>query len=163
MRKSDEKKIGQNWFDNAEVKTQKHDQILSWLYKKILSNNETKNFIFKGKYDESRHKVFCEIEYPINVRSKGYNPVKSVKGFVDIRVDLTELNDDHWLTIDSKFIEIKSFLNVGETIRQLKYYATLDDMFGLENWIVCAPPHEDMEIIIEQGLRFIRYLPDNGN
>jgi hypothetical protein len=50
--------------------------------------------------------------------------------------------------------EIKSSVNVGETIRQITYYRQFSSD---ARWSVVAPPFPQSQILVEQGIRFIPY------
>lgn len=54
------------------------------------------------------------------------------------------------------FFEVKSSVNVGETIRQINYYNANS---GYKRWYLCAPPFAASSVIVEQGIGFIPYEP----
>lgn len=166
-RQSDVIKTEKKWFDNAELSSSKHDEILVWLYKKIKDGFLAQKIHKRLEYVKL---LDLKIEKPIFGHARQYN-VKM--GFADLWAKIevidkkfvgNEIKQD-WPqppTIDDGrrelefYFEIKSSVNIGETIRQINYY-------GQGPWIVCAPDFPNWELLTDNGIGFIPYEPENGN
>lgn len=161
-RQSDTIKTGKNWFDNAELSSSKHDEILIWLHGKI-KDNFIAQILNKERFEYVKL-TSIEIEKPIFGVGRQYD-VK--KGFADLfaRVEVIDKSlagkeikqdwprpptiDDGKCHLDFYF-EIKSKVNIGETIRQVKYY-------GGDNWFVCAPDFPHKDLLLENNIGFVPY------
>ena len=56
-------------------------------------------------------------------------------------------------------IEVKTNLNVGEVIRQIRFYESVDQYRWPQVSYVCAPPSNYSSVLKEQGIEFISYVP----
>lgn len=123
------------------------------------------------------NKVDVKIEYPLTKRQQEF-----VIGFSDLflsvqienhlsqeDIDRLKISSDYKLYKkcyeDTKWIqkyrismgiEVKSVVNIGETIRQINYYKMNSSVY---NWFVCAPQFPRSELLVEQGIGFIPYTP----
>lgn len=55
--------------------------------------------------------------------------------------------------------EVKTVVNIGETIRQINYYLSKKENPDLDMWYVVAPPFARSDVLKEQGIGFIEYKP----
>lgn len=165
-RVSDDKKMGKNFFDNDELNSSKHDDILVWLHKKI-KDGLLADFLNEN-YDYSKI-LKIEIEKPILRKDFKYNDY--VAGFADLHVEfeairkdavgkVTKYSNGEETIDDGKrpinwFFEIKTSLNIGETIRQIKYY----NYDSSQTWFVCSPDSSKKNLLFENGISFISYEP----
>jgi hypothetical protein len=162
MRKSDENK---NPFQNShdrQIGETLHDKILYWLFHRLNEDHLDLVARVTGASENEICKIKVEIESPVY---GGFN-MRSILGFVDLKVTAfenrmweteecesdEEMEEEFYLKEFSGFIEIKSHVNVGETIRQIKYY-------GGNPWTVCGPDNGCREILDSQGIQFIEYAP----
>jgi hypothetical protein len=151
MRASDKAKSGIDFYDagnnsfDKQISSDQHDKICLWLYKKL----KTDKAFFMSAMDFVPDIVFEKVDFRLE------SPIlrgDRIIGFCDVEVRLWFKDDRDNLYSRSFLIEVKSKVNVGETIRQIRYY-------GGEHWYVCAPMFDDVDVLKEQGIRFIPYEP----
>lgn len=61
---------------------------------------------------------------------------------------------------DLIFFEVKTSINIGETVRQIRYYNQLMAQHNKPKWFVCSPDKKYAEILKEQNIGFIEYKKD---
>lgn len=145
-RQSDVIKSSKNWFDNAELSSSKHDEILIWLHAQINSNGFLQKQINSGFEVGQIQKI--EIERPIMRGS-------SIVGFADLSATFDVWPKGQGFDFRQSIVflfEVKTKVNLGETIRQIKYY-------GGQNWFVCAPDFPNKNLLYENDIGFIPYEP----
>lgn len=170
-----------NSFDKQIFDT-KHDEIVVWLYSKLKTdlilvsevcginpdlilehsvniehpircfNNRIRGFVDVAlsvrfaALDKSGERMYWYFEHGRTYASK---IKESLKHTVTCSSGdtLTAASDEI-----SRNFEVKTSVNIGETIRQIGYYDTK------EPWYVCAPDFPHKDILIEQGIGFIPYV-----
>jgi hypothetical protein len=183
---------------DKDVSSQKHDEIVLWLYKNIYpESNLFKSFVPKSVSENPNYvflRLIKKIEHPITKRN--YNNSSAIVGFADLYICMvferlwSEEDVQRYMkssqyyykndveTVRSwkkafslhKLFEIKTSVNIGETIRQIKYYSGNMDFRDYENdrgygdeiqldWSVCAPDFKNKDILLEQNIGFIEYKP----
>ncbi len=176
MRVSDEvdKKFKETWDNDhtKEIKDTKHDEILIWLYKKLKEDDALcLNLCGIKEYISICNKKLF-IEFPISkidYRGTGNKLIGfcDLALFLEYKIKLTDEQIAHNLKIkDSRYdfgysdketatayIEIKSKVNIGETIRQINYYRSFDNKI----WAVCAPNFSSVDLLLDSGIKFINY------
>lgn len=121
------------------------------------------------------------LELPLGMRSGGYSSQSRVIGFADLSVEIQSTYESSESTsfISSEgvkenktknngtisesemcLVEVKTSINVGETIRQIRYY---QQATGTCKWFVCAPIFPHVQILKDQGIGFIEYKPGAPN
>ena len=187
-RKSDEiKGAGFDTHDRQIFETG-HDQIVVWLYEK-LKLEAVRDWFINGELADRKFHVYedvgerslkrrvvetvyvdnldIKIEHPFVVQQyRGH----AVKGFVDLAAFASIFAKDnkgevHAVGRVEIYVEVKTSVNIGETLRQMAFYKTLVEPIHeggstLRIWAVCAPPFGHAGILKEQGIRFIPYKPD---
>ena len=182
MRNSDERKNPFEKSHDRQIGGDLHDRILTWLYESLDWDTDSIETI-TGWPSDKILKIKKEIETPFY---KSSYSGKSVIGFADLKVsvlvkiaytpsDYKEL-EKFYTPEEAKgvikemkkekfrtewiqgYVEIKSSVNLGETIRQIKYYDQSNS--GRQRWTVCAPRFPGVQILEEQGIGFIEYEED---
>lgn len=187
MRASDSTDQGHEKFFkefHAEPAPSAHDDIVVWLYNQMDRGNEIFDSICKIDDTWDSVEISKKIEHPIMSDGGRYGNRKAI-GFADllILVDAKGKNTDEFVNSNIKshlvrfpyekpeddwfrekkrrdaiYIEVKTKVNIGETIRQINYYKA--NALGIDSlWYVCAPAFSMSDILIEQGIGFIEYKP----
>lgn len=166
MRKSDE--VNTIKSHDKQIFDSKHDEIVVWLYQKLKNPDWFNQNVFswvKKNYSVIEMKEVIQIGKPkiekalIKTKRNYYGTSSATIGFADIalqyRVSLLYKQKSE---IDNfyVFFEVKSSVNIGETIRQINYYQDLD-VEPIGRWFVCAPEFDQSSILLEQGVGFIPY------
>lgn len=161
---------------DKQISESAHDEITLWLYRKLQSDRGLIKLVTGTSYQKlivkksERH-----LEYPLH--KLNYRSFQ-IAGFADIAVEATieeiddrendngEIEEHKSLVWQFGFIEVKSEINVGETIRQINYYKTLfihsnGSREKADRWSICAPASPYQKIFEEQNINFIPYEPDN--
>lgn len=146
-----------------------HDEIVMWLYARLKRDRKLVSEL-TGVPCSEIVETSARIEAPIEGASTWRTPSATI-GFADLKVSAgvkaIYLNDDDtptgeegvsWSRSASMHIEVKSKVNLGETIRQINYYCSKAS--GRLRWAVCAPAFEGSEILEEHGIAFIEYQED---
>lgn len=152
MRGSDELKRRSH---DQQISTAEHDKIAVWLFRKITNDLEFRDSIIVpnptpgGVINEQRSGV--TLEHCITNR-RG-EPV----GFVDLMLHLQWGGDQYFRS--RAYVEVKTSVNLGETIRQIKYYQSFIHYADSDasNWFVCAPTCNHVDILEANGIGFIKY------
>lgn len=152
MRASDDKKQTDVLKNDADIKTQKHDEIVVWLYEKLKDQSFLKQLLKNDEREIKDTKIV--LEHPVldsNYKNKVVGVIDLVLG---CKIISSEESHPNYVRLN---FEIKSKFNLGETVRQIKYYKQF--LYGEEGefWIVCCPPHPHMKILEEQGIKYIEY------
>lgn len=163
MRNSD--KIKQQVFIDDQIKSSSHDEIVIWLYEK-LKNEEYVRSLLKIPKETKIELSKPSIEPPIIIDNykMAYADIgifiKLYTGKFNKRTD----ESGKWVDADEQYntimamFEVKTFVNIGETIRQINFVRAKKDF----KWFVCAPPFAQSGILEEQGIGFIEYKkPDH--
>lgn len=182
MRASDQKNSQFKNYHDQQIYDTKHDEITVWAYSKFKDAEFLKS-IAKIKPERIENlKVF--IEHPVAVKNGHtlgfidvYAEFRSCYGVYYYsrssppynneslsESEFNELPDDkkpHYKKIENTShsrlaIEVKTNVNIGETIRQINY---LKDAANASKWFVVAPLFQGFDILEEQGIRFIPYEP----
>ncbi len=166
MRGSDKEK---NIFESShdkQIGESLHDQILFWLYERAKDEK------FAAMLTGQKKPVVGikrEIERPLRMSNYGGT---HIKGFIDLQISTAQEEKDEWEDNEGKSktsvfkewrscgVEIKTSVNVGETIRQINYYHQCQDRPN--RWAVCAPDFPRTEVLEEQGIIFIPYEPEES-
>ncbi len=161
MRASDRIKSQGNMLNklhDKQIYDTKHDRIVKWLYDALGKN-----------VCSAPHHIWAEIagdsaevsgwrpeQYKIVIEEPVYGPSQMPIGFIDLAIYFQYANfyTGELSPTERRLIEVKSNVNIGETVRQIKYYG------GPVNWLVCAPACDDVQLLREQGIGFIEYEPD---
>lgn len=138
MRKSDS--IKSNKFVD-KFSSDLHDEILIKLYKRFSDVEFAKKF---GPLKFKSHSAFMEKPL-INMRSR------KILGFVDLAVNYADDDGYSWY---AAFFEVKTKINVGEVVRQLRYYLVHSEYNETKLW-VCAPLCEHIDILEDHGIGFL--------
>lgn len=136
-----------------------HDEIVLWLYEKL----NDQEFIFNNldlSRDYKIKKIYRTIEQPLFA---SYRSGSKPGGFIDLAMRAEIVKEDD-ADIDRHYrfhrlFEVKTSVNIGETIRQIRYYSGLGAGYADDKWYVCAPDFASKNILIEQGIGFIPYEP----
>lgn len=168
---------------DTQIKDTVHDEIMVWLYGKIKNDHRFLCDLFPRRPSDIIDDIKVRIEHPIQSLNK---MGVSISGFVDLNVNVffKYILDEDTIKYNTEVeayyekhgryeyckepkangryeelnIEVKSNVNIGETIRQIKYYS-----YGPLNsdipWAVCAPDFANKSILIDQGIKFIEYRP----
>lgn len=170
MRKSDENKDPFSDSHDQQIGGIYHDKIVMWLYEILAWDFDTVSGIVNIP-PKKIVSVQREIETPLfsqnNWRTAGFADLKitaSEKYFYteeDFRRNDSEIaevmrKEKFCLERQVGFVEVKTSVNIGETIRQLNYYKSNG---GNGRWTVCAPPTPYSKVLIEHGFHFIEYVP----
>lgn len=184
MRSSDEIKNNAtihkiNSYDK-EISSEKHDEIVVWLFNQIEKDSTMFKKIFpKQMLNDGWYFVKLEkyIEHPI-----GHN---KIIGFSDLyfrmefkkpptekeiewnfennykKISKDVIRSWHKQMFYNFYIEVKTSLNIGETIRQIKYYNSHIHTIHNEKtcWFVCSPEIKNKDVLLSQGIGFIKYKP----
>jgi hypothetical protein len=165
MRKSDEKK-GPNFGDrDPQIFSSLHDQIVVWLFKKIEKDKTLAHKIAgapPGKLQEVR------IVLEAAIGSARYGGGNFIAGFADLKVTVVQQVKEKYREYEggpektetyqkhtTGFVEVKSSMNIGETVRQINYYRTFES--GRGRWTVCAPKFPHAAILASQDIDFLEY------
>lgn len=185
MRKSDEAQAPFPKSHDTQIYDTKHDEIVIWLYGKLKAEPDAVLRLSENaRLKEFKDAKDVRWELPlveVPLLQQGYRGTDMrVCGFADLGVAVnfefkTEeevftrgewVPTGRFLTKSAAFfVEVKSKVNVGETIRQVRYYRHLRSSLAWDVntpsfWYVCAPPFAQSAILEEQGIGFIPYLPD---
>lgn len=180
MRASDKEKL----FDLTGFKKGKdeehdsmHDEIVMWLYNKATSEGigmlgllTVDTFCNEHKENKSGIRIKRKIEHPLKTTVRTYrDTVEKIVGYVDLLIhiesDVEKLADkdrptNYIETHDQNLlIEVKTKINLGETIRQINYYKSFYAHYENISWVVCAPGTTYKDVLIEQGIEYIEYKP----
>jgi len=167
MRESDRIKSGGNLIErlhDKQIYDTKHDKIVKWLNFALSKNvYSSSHHIWQtslgdgwGDWNLKEYKVY--IEHPIYAWDDTRCQYSDrILGFADLAIKV-KLETGHGTYSGWRYIEVKSRVNLGETIRQIKYYCEGNPQL-LKLWRVCAPACDDSKILIEQGIGFIEYEP----
>jgi hypothetical protein len=151
MRECDKLK-GHN-LDNSS----KHDEIVLWLYNKLKDEEFCKNELFPNFEVECKKIDNIEIEFPIfGYPASFFRGTGSRKliGFADLKCSLS-YNEGSKANI---YFEIKTKINVGEVLRQIKYYCSQDNIRqDTKVWIVVAEGNQYKDILRNEGVHYIEY------
>lgn len=176
MRSSDQSKDVFLKNHDKEIYTSKHDDIVLWLYKKLKSPEYIiKTFKIK---DYKSHKVV--IEYPIGSKSLVYADLALIYYYEkESEYALFVFNDPNCyydpvktnsekrkfigpylkpLIIEANdiiYFEVKTSLNIGETVRQINHAKT---KFYAKKWVVCSPPDLRVSTLVEQNIGYIPFI-----
>ena len=151
-----------------------HDEILVWLNSEGKKDRGVWEKVVKPPEGSDLVSIKSKIECPLHIKAYQGNVIK---GFADFALVATVLRDYDkrryeeevkWAIQENRppekryqdvlvgYVEIKTQVNLGETIRQINYYrATHEGQRA--HWSVCAPPFENSHILVEQGISFIEY------
>lgn len=157
MRESDKYKF------DSDCQKPKHDEIVLWLYSKLDDQsfisekiqpllNDFPGIIIKKKV----------LEAPIGtVDNRGvYKAIGFCDLLVDIEYDVECIYESGKRQIEKEkgklLFEIKTIVNVGETIRQIRYY---NNGYAMKNWFVVAPGLTYEKLFKEQNIHYIEYKP----
>lgn len=167
MRESDKNKDPFLTSHDQQITQTLHDEIVVWIYKKTEKPNDLVSEL-TGVSRENLIRVERKLEFPFS--TFGYGGSRYVKGFADLKIEGV-FEEEAWVKWEGRpktlevytrshscFIEVKSFVNLGETIRQINYYKACPEGDG--RWAVCAPPFAQSIILEEQGIKFIPYEPE---
>lgn len=167
--KQDSKSFGfSNEFDK-QIYESKHDEIVVWLCKELTSlKTNTAQMILKAiKPPENARDLTIglrELEMPIFSRNQG----RGIMGFVDVATSISwkepyvsEGKDELMRFSFELYFEVKTKVNLGDTVRQVNYYkysaSNLRD--SRSKWIVVSPDDRYRQLLKDQGIGFIKYLP----
>ena len=163
-------KISKNFqntlFNDAELKTSKHDEIIMFAYNNIeeileqimsdsyyLENHKNFGFdLLKSKYAKIRldRKI---LEKPLTSANRQY-----INGFIDLCIRYSYINEDY---------EIKNFIDIyieakskkpfiGDIVRQINFYKSMTSENAI--FILISPDIlNDKEILSEQGILSFNY------
>ena len=179
-------------FDDNDIKTQTHDQIMMWLNENIKCYpNEIlgipkhwideEKLIDKYSIDDCTENIFeenvpdkpsvkiKEIIWEYAIISKNINS-KFVSGFIDMAVKI----ERPYLYISPRnnisyrnymvFFEVKTKIqSLGELIRQIRFY----EEYKQGKYFVVSPESQYASLLIEQGIGFVlydkdRFVPDEA-
>lgn len=174
MRTSDEIKDGPfAKSHDTQIGQSAHDKIMIWLFDALDTRKDLVELI-TGVPANKIVSLRKTIESPVELFQ--YNGPKII-GFVDLHLgaaykyfyteedfaayskERSEILRKEKFRLDYGYgnVEIKTSVNVGETIRQIKYYS----QGGCKpRWTVCAPAFPQSRILVEQGIHFIEYAPN---
>ena len=107
-----------------------------------------------GGYSNSRIIGFADLAVEINFsyESSTVESFISSEGVKENKIENHGNQSDRCMC----FVEVKTAVNVGETVRQIRYY---QQGTGDYLWIVCAPAIPHVQILKDQGIGFIEYKP----
>lgn len=149
----------------------KHDEILMWLYDQISSKPDFLTNLLRLKPGETVANSKIHIEFPL--RKETWRGNYSAAGFVDLALYgnvnkvLTKEQLEHNIKdpgfyeltrVEWAMFEVKTAVNLGETLRQIHYYSTIVPNLI---WYVCAPAFHRKEILNSQGIGFIEFKRDS--
>ncbi len=152
MRESDKKNSPFLNSHDKQILNSDHDEIVLWLYRRISLENETGIRLIKRitgiRPGAKILEVTKKIEYPLyDQRVGSYYKAPSIGGFADLAVTANKYC--------TGFVEVKTSVNIGETIRQINYYRQFENR---GSWAVCSPPFKGSEVLEEQDIHFIPYI-----
>lgn len=176
-RSSDKIKAPFSGSHDSQITGTLHDEILMWLYDTL-----SRDISLVSKITGVEQKVIVDVKKEIEspIMGAAYNG-QVVAGFADLKViarskyfytdkeikEAQSRSEQEWVEIMKKnkfewnsaegFVEVKSYVNIGETIRQLRYYQTAARR--RMRWTVCAPKTPYQQALEEQGIHFIEYTP----
>jgi hypothetical protein len=182
MRASDQNKHFNS--HDKQIYDSVHDKIVLWTYEKLKDKDwvyanilnkksllermedDLKSIKHGGSY-HARGKELGEYELCLDtsieapIEKSGYKFMeKIIVGFADLSlfIKLTTKTDAGELChlYERVNFEVKSSVNIGETIRQINYYSQHSS-----NWMVVAPPFPQSVVLEEQRIPFIPYMPNN--
>jgi len=106
-----------------------------------------------------------KIEYAERYIKSGFlSSEENIKTITDNQKIIDDIVSDNSCVVESSlacFIEVKTKLNLGETIRQINYYRHNSMYRDSRNcrWIVCCSEDKHKQILEEQDIGFIHYKP----
>ena len=151
MRSSDKKSDVLTNSHDRQIFDSKHDKILMWLFESLNSDEVFLKSILGLAPDFKIYHVEKKIECPITKLDYAFK--NRVMGFADMAIYAYEEANGNPCSI--VYIEVKSSVNIGETIRQINYYKSFQGPGA--RWLVCAPKFKGSEILLSQKIGFIEY------
>lgn len=128
-------------FVDADIATDKHDEIMIWLDQNI------ENVLFKLNPEISVDGVEKQWEFVIK---KGERQYTSIVGYIDMLVTVRSGDYEHYLAF-----EVKSKINsLGEVIRQINQYKAFCPP-TVKFFVVC-PDDKFAKIFVQQGIGFVK-------
>lgn len=174
MRRSDtiKSRLLENPHD-TQIGESLHDEITLWLYSRIVKSRSLGKLITGTAYQK-----VDSFERLMEVPLWSRNRFPNIVGFADLAVMAITTKeekdeDDRSHKTERKelgFVEIKTKINIGQTIRQINLYKTCIfrannyEVINAQKWTVCAPPLSDalIQVLNEQDINFVPYRPDHG-
>ena len=154
-------------YDN-QIKSSKHDDICLWLSDKL--KKEGPSFIYsvfdKDLFSSTTIKAGPKVVWERQISGGSYGK-KQALGFIDMSCEMSfkknNIEEGEFPYINKlAFFEIKTSVNLGETIRQINYYRNNmeSDYCGEEIlWYVCAPKFGREDVLLDNDIGFIEYKP----
>lgn len=146
MRASDQFKAG---LDNSAL----HDRITLWLYEQVKGNLSLVRYLTGVSKKDKITGIERTIEAPLGRAGFADFRVGATLRFKEVEEDLREEAPFYFDDVFG-FVEVKSRVSIGETIRQIRFYQRHT---GDAVWTVCAPPFNESGILEEQGIKFLPY------
>lgn len=146
MRASDQAKAQFERSHDQQIRQSQHDEVLKKLYR-WLKSEKSDDFLSNGGAIKIIEKD-VQIEAPIlSINRRDVKPI----GFADLLVIMKfEKNKHTWHC--RVYIEVKTSVNIGETIRQINYYGGNDE---ISSWYVAAPSFKEFDILNDQRIGYI--------
>ena len=150
---------------DKQIYDTEHDRIVIELHTRLKTNREFLNEVTrKGVLDETP-----KIEIESAIMGRRYDN-RFVAGFADIKImakwktgetrerKATRYGEEDWIEHledwVTSYIEVKTSVNFGDTIRQIKYYCGNGEGHHTD-WLVCAPSLSQHEVLLSQGIGYI--------
>ena len=152
---------------DKQIYDDKHDEHVVSIYESIKNGSMNLGGYLVGYFGEHPNAYWAKnvfavtdtnkavIELPIeNQAYKG----KQIIGFVDVATEVEvewycDEDEKNWKQKVPVYIEVKSKINVGETIRQIKYYKSSCRDGSI--WMVAAPGNLHSKLFEEQGIGYL--------
>lgn len=151
MRNSDKSK--QIVFMDSQLASPNHDKIAIWLYKKLKSEDFVRSLGDFFKNLEKIKEIHVIFEPAINLSNQFAQYQKLAYADVGINIEMENLARSKYISV---LFEVKTNVNLGETIRQINFIRQHKEF----RWFVCAPAFSESNILLEQNIGFIEYSPE---